>query len=160
MRLICQIKLTFLNCHFQSKQDKVVRRMPSPSPSNASTNSTTSLVSEGKKSINSGAAKFGKFKLPLFNIVIITESFNMFGYSVVKNEEELLCQMLEQSEFKWTIFLCLTMLFLNLIKSLKNSFVKCFVKNVLKLMMKNNRFKFSREEIFPPNSRRTASTNA
>lgn len=42
-------------------QDKVVRRMPSPSPSNASTNSTTSLVSEGKKSINSGAAKFGKY---------------------------------------------------------------------------------------------------
>jgi hypothetical protein len=78
--------------------------MPSPSPSNASTNSTTSLVSEGKKSINSGAAKFGKFKLPFFNIVTITQSYNMFGYSVVKNEEELLRQMLEQSEFKRTIF--------------------------------------------------------
>ena len=35
--------------------------MPSPSPSNASTNSTTSLVSEGKKSVNSGAAKFGEY---------------------------------------------------------------------------------------------------
>ena len=41
--------------------------MPSPSPSNASTNSTTSLVSEGKKSVNSGAAKFGEY-YPLLTI--------------------------------------------------------------------------------------------
>jgi len=52
----------------QSDPDKRVKRMPSPSPSNGSTTSSTSLVSEGRKSnasagLNSsqqsGAKKFG-----------------------------------------------------------------------------------------------------
>lgn len=41
-----------------SSHEKPSRRMPSPSPSNGSTTSSTSLISEGKKSTNS-AAKFG-----------------------------------------------------------------------------------------------------
>lgn len=56
------------------QQSVPVKRMPSPSPSNGSTASSTSLVSEGRKSTTSagqqqsGGKKFGKLPLISFDI--------------------------------------------------------------------------------------------
>ena len=54
------------NLGFLFLQQSLPKRMPSPSPSNGSTTSSTSLVSEGRKSTTSagnnaqGGKKFGK----------------------------------------------------------------------------------------------------